>query len=162
MAENIAATMIPTDSGRELLQEIFGGGGSKASIDFIEGTLTALTAKDLEGLEFIREGAFYGLETLETIEFPDTVEEIDMYAFSGLYNIVSITFTSKNPPRANSDAFADFSTECIIYVPNESLDDYRNAENWGSVYGQIQPINQIDPDPDDGGDDEGGGGDVIS
>lgn len=97
----IAFAEEPTASGENKLAQL------------VEGTLTEITAEDLQGITKIRDYAFYRSTNLEAIEFPNTITYIGNNAFqcesgysNNLANIVfpnSITYIGGNAFYANKN-----------------------------------------------------------
>ncbi len=99
-----------------------------------------------EGLELINESAFYCCTSLQNITIPDKVQIIGSSAFSGCSKVTSITigksveiindyaFSSTNPTQIYCKAqhapyigASALPTTAIIYVPRESVNEYREA-----------------------------------
>ena len=99
-----------------------------------------------EGLELINERAFYYCTSLQNITIPDKVQIIGSSAFSGCSKVTSITigksveiindyaFSSTNPTKIYCKAqhapyigTSALPTTAIIYVPRESVNEYREA-----------------------------------
>lgn len=104
------------------------------------------------GVTTIGTYAFYGSQALQSVEFGDNLEQIDNSAF---YNsgITSITLPASLktlgndvfgsckslkevycqpilPPTSGSRVFSNNSSNLIIYVPSNSLNNYKNASEW--------------------------------
>lgn len=90
------------------------------------------------GLKYIGFDAFAYCEDLEYVTIPATVEVIDDYAFEvegGKCSMHSFVSYATTPPLLSGAAFyysgsGDLRDNCILYVPNESLELYRNTEGW--------------------------------
>ena len=99
-----------------------------------------------EGLELINESAFGYCTSLQNITIPDKVQIIGKSAFSGCSKVTSITigksveiindyaFSSTNPTKIYCKAqhapyigTSALPTTAIIYVPRESVNEYREA-----------------------------------
>lgn len=83
------------------------------------------------GVTFIADYAFYHCTNLKEITIPETVTQIDIYAFGGNCAVTTATLLPTTPPTLGSSAFT--SKLKTIYVPAQSLDAYKSATNW-SVY----------------------------
>lgn len=57
------------------------GGGENKLVQLVEGTLTEITAKDLEGATQIKCSIFVGYSSLQRVILPNTITEIDVGAF---------------------------------------------------------------------------------
>ena len=96
----------------------------------------------------IGDGAFKDNTSLTLVCIPETIEEIGVDAFAGCSSLTAIYSYSENPfPLANANAtvrtradgdeivasavFAEVDKEtCILYVPKNCSDKYRNADGW--------------------------------
>jgi hypothetical protein len=109
--------------------------------------------------------AFYGCFGLSSIMLPNSVTSIEDYAFAGCFNLSSITipnsitsigegaFSGGPPvitiiceaikvPALESYVFYDRDlTEATLYVPAQSLDDYKAAEQW-KEFGKILSLEE--------------------
>lgn len=77
------ATIKPVDMATEIESIQTGGGDNKLS-QFIDGSLTTITAEDLAGATKVRDYAFYR-NSIENITLPDGVINIGSYAFRESY-----------------------------------------------------------------------------
>ena len=71
----------------------------------------------------LRKGCFSGCSGLISITIPSSVTSLDEYCFSGCDKLESIYFKGKRPYRISD---ARISKACIIYVPAEYLQDYKD------------------------------------
>jgi hypothetical protein len=67
-------------------------GGANKLAQMVDGTLTEITAEDLQGATNIKKNAFYGNTSLQIIALPEGVENINETAFRGCTSLVSINF----------------------------------------------------------------------
>lgn len=85
------------------------------------------------GVTVIRHDAFVYCESLLIIIIPSSVTSIERSAFGSCYSLSEIHFKKNTPPTvANSNAFSNLPTNCIIYVPAGSLEAYKKASNYPS------------------------------
>ena len=87
---------------------------------------------------------FYGCSGLTSITIPSSVTSLGDYCFSGCKNLETVYFKGKTPISYYSRL--EISNSCIIKVPTEFLQEYKNA--FGSNYKYIYAWN-----PDETGDD---------
>ena len=87
---------------------------------------------------------FYSCISLTSITIPSSVTSLGIFCFVYCSNLESIYFKGKSPNRISE---ADISKTCIIYVPAEYLQDYKDA--LGSDYKYIYTWN-----PNGSGDDD--------
>lgn len=82
-----------------------------------------------EGVTAIDSYAFNGCNELISMELPPTLSEIGRNAFSGCRKVVSIVSKNEIPPVCQRNAF-QFSPDCVIQVPMESVETYQTAYLW--------------------------------
>lgn len=80
------------DGMTSAVEGISSGGGALASV--VDNTATDLVASDLEGIETIRNYAFYGCSELRSVVLPDTLTDIGTYAFYNCTNLKDINLPS--------------------------------------------------------------------
>ena len=76
---------------------------------------------------------------LTNIVIPGSVTSIGYNTFSDCSGLTSITILATTPPSLGSSAF-DYTNNCPIYVPAESVDAYKTATNWKTYASRIQAI----------------------
>ena len=93
----------------------------------------------LEGVTSLGAFSFYNCSKIETLILPSTLEFIGEKAFGEQFanREVGIVVTSyaNNPPELESGSF--YMIEYIL-VPFESVEDYKNDDNWGNY--NIYPL----------------------
>ena len=92
----------------------------------------------------LREACFNGCSGLTSITIPSSVTSLDKNCFANCDNLESIYFKGKCPYSISN---AEISKACIIYVPAEYLQDYKDA--LGADYKYIYTWN-----PNGSGDDD--------
>ena len=128
---------------------------------FVEGSITELTAGDLDGVEVIAYYAFGHCYSLKNIKLPNTIKQIQKSAFTACTSLKSVRFDNNskveaigesafsfcyelsdvhlplNPPTLeNINAFADIKASCVFYCKSQaSLDAYKAAPNWSTLTG---------------------------
>lgn len=110
--------------------------------NLVERTITSVTADMLAGVTKIGDAAFAGCSSLASVEIPATVNLISGMAFYGCSSLTSLTVLAITPPALVQQALDETSDDLIIYVPAESVDTYKAAENWSSYEGKIQAISE--------------------
>lgn len=78
----------------------------------------------------IQDYVFWGCTGLSSITIPGSVEAIDTQVFEGCSNLKEVFCKATTPPIIPSDIFHGCSSELKIYVPIESVDDYKTAAEW--------------------------------
>ena len=93
---------------------------------------------------FIRERAFHRCYSLKEITIPADVTSIgdNAFSYSGLTKVTSLMQT---PCGISSTVFENVSNIVILYVPEESLDAYKEADNWKNF--SILPIGEAGIEP---------------
>ena len=75
-------------------------------------------------------GLFY-CRSLQTLTIPPSIQTIYGNAFQNLTSLLTLRFQPESPPTvANSNAFQNLPTGCVIYVPAGTLEDYKAATNY--------------------------------
>ena len=128
---------------------------------YVEGGITEISERDLEGIDTIAAYTFSQCFSLTRIEIPNNITKIGKSAFTGCTGLKSVIFgdnsklntieenafvwcTSlgsvylppKPPTLTNVNAFADIGKACIFYCKTQaSLDAYKAATNWSTLTG---------------------------
>ena len=110
--------------------------------NLVDRSITSVTADMLAGVTKIGDVAFGGCSSLASVEIPATVNLISGMAFYSCSSLTSLTVLAITPPALIQGAFDGTSNDLIIYVPAESVDTYKAAENWSSYEGKIQAISE--------------------
>ena len=77
----------------------------------------------------IPDNSFDGCIALKEITFPATITKIGGYAFN-CKGLTKMTVKAVDPPSINSYSFRKVDKSIPVYVPRESLEDYRTAKAW--------------------------------
>ena len=100
-------------------------------------SLTSLTIPD--GVTSIAQYAFYTCYSLTSLIIPDSVTSIRASAFGNCYGIAEYHLKSATPPTlSSSNAFNGIPSDCVIYVPQGSLNAYKTATNWATYASHMQ------------------------
>jgi hypothetical protein len=91
------------------------------------------------GVNSIGNGMFSTCSSLTKITVPDGVTSVGGYAFRNCYSVSEYHFLPTTPPTIQSDTFFNIASDCIIYVPAASVEDYKVAANWSALADKIQP-----------------------
>ncbi len=76
--------------------------------------------------------AFYECSYLTSITIPDRVYSIGDYAFYNCDGVSAIYNYATTPQSITSNTLYNINrTTCTLYVPEESIEAYRNADIWG-------------------------------
>ena len=114
---------------------------------------TSLSSVTLnEGLEIIGNNAFRGCSSLTSVTIPSTVEAMYMNVFEGCSSLRYIISLATTPPPIynyieDTSNFHPFNNtnNCLIYVPDNSVDAYKKANVWSDVKKRIVPLSSFNP-----------------
>ena len=99
-----------------------------------------LTAVDIpESVTTISEVAFAYCTGLISITIPGSVTAIEFNAFNNCTGLTSIILLPTTPPSVSTYAFSNTS-DCPIYVPANSVEEYKTVQNWSFYADRIQAI----------------------
>ena len=125
------------DGGRCLIKD-------NTIIAYAEASGTTYTIPD--SVTTIGEGAFYYCSSLTSVTIPDSVTTIGNYAFFDCRSLTSVYCKATTPPSLGYRAFKYYdkyfgngygNIGCPIYVPAESVEAYKAAENWSEYASYI-------------------------
>ena len=108
--------------------------GEKAFSDCYR--LTSVTIPD--SVTTIGEYAFYYCDSLTSVTIGDSVTTIGNYAFQNCSSLTSVYCKATTPPTLDgSSVFDDNAAGRKIYVPAESVEEYKSAKNWSDYAADI-------------------------
>ena len=84
------------------------------------------------GVTSIGNYAFAESRCFTSLTIPSSVTSIGNYAFSGCYGIAEYHIKRTTPPTLGTTAFNNIVSDCKIYVPTASLNNYKTATNWST------------------------------
>ena len=104
---------------------------------------SALTSMIIpNGITKIRGFAFYHCTSLKSINLPQSITQIQRDAFRDCTALTTVVCEAVQVPDCQHNTFADIPfLEATLYVPKESLEDYKSAIYWKD-FGTILPITQ--------------------
>lgn len=113
-------------------------------VDFINGFVfdgwTRLREVILSNsLNGIGSDAFRGCTSLTEITIPSSVTVINR-SFRNCTGLTSVTCLATTPPVCSYNPFENTNPNLVIYVPADSLIDYKEAEGWSDYASRIQAI----------------------
>lgn len=85
----------------------------------------------------INNSAFNGTAIIQ-ITIPLAVTQIGSNAFSNCLSLKKLHIKPITPPTIQSNTFSNLSSDCIIYVPEGTLETYQGATNWSTYATQMQ------------------------
>ena len=74
--------------------------------------------------------AFWVCSSLTSVTIPDSVTTIGDRAFDGCSSLTSIYCKPTTPPTGDSFMFSNNASDRMIYVPMESVSEYKSARYW--------------------------------
>ena len=81
--------------------------------------------------------AFSGCTSVTTLNIGEKVQSIPSYAFYNCVGLNTIQCSAIVPPTLGEKVFYGVNkSTCDLLVPDSSLDDYKNAEEWKEFYNQ--------------------------
>ncbi len=76
--------------------------------------------------------AYQGCSSLTSVTIPENVTNIGSYAFSGTMNLSTVYCKATTPPTYGGNVFQQEVSDITIYVPMDSIEDYKTAIGWKS------------------------------
>lgn len=92
-----------------------------------------------QSLLTIDPGALSDMQNIESLVVPCNVNSIGHNAFYDNKKLNSVSFMSVVPPKGGS-SMLDYTNDCPIYVPSESVEAYKSAPYWSVYASRIKPI----------------------
>lgn len=115
-----------------------------ATANYVQSTDVPSTIKNgagaleiCEGVTHIGRSAFQNGTSLTSATLPSTLTRIDETVFDGCSGLTSVTVNATTPPTLYGSAFGG---SYPIYVPAESVDAYKAANNWSTYASRIEAI----------------------
>ena len=102
-------------------------------------SLTSVTIGD--SVTTIGDAAFADCRNLTSVTIPDSVTTIGMFAFHFCSSLTSIYCKPTTPPTGDSFMFSDNASDRMIYVPMESVSEYKSASYWSKYADAIVGYN---------------------
>ena len=81
-------------------------------------------------VNIVGSSSFAGCTTLTKVTIPSSTTVIRAAAFSNCSNLASIYCQPTTPPTGAERMFAGNATDCKIFVPSASVEDYKSAQLW--------------------------------
>ena len=84
--------------------------------------------------------SFSYCSSLTSVTIPSSVTSIGSQSFRNCGSLTTMTVEATTPPTLGNNAFNNTNANLVIYVPAESLEAYKAANNWSTYASQIQAI----------------------
>ena len=105
--------------------------GTKWIGDYAFRSCSSLTSVTIpNSVTSIREYAFVYCSGLTSVTIPNSVTNIGSCAFYECCSLTAITCEAVNPPALGDYVFDDVDKSIPLYVPAESVDAYKAADQW--------------------------------
>ena len=93
-----------------------------------------------ENVEKLPAWLIHNMENLTSLTLPKRVKSVEENAIGNCNNLTNISSLSLIPPKAANGAFENLCvTDITLYVPTESVEDYKSANEWKN-FGMILPL----------------------
>ena len=89
----------------------------------------------------IDQSAFEYCTNLTSVTIPNSVKSIGQAAFYGCSKLERIYCKATTPPAGGSSMFSSIASAYKIYVPYESVTNYKSASYWSDYANQIEGYN---------------------
>lgn len=90
-------------------------------------------------------GSFRDLENLEFVRLPKTLVSIPSDNFMNCKNLKTVILQSVNPPTMTTGygvPFSNCNDLLVFYVPDESVEAYKQADVWSQYADRIKPLSE--------------------
>lgn len=95
----------------------------------------------------IAEYAFSACTSLHAIVLPEKVKLIGDMAFRQCEELEGLYLKAETPPSLGDDILRETNNTCKIYVPDNSINDYNNSEEWSVYSGKIAAYDYSSNEP---------------
>ncbi len=119
-----------------------------SSLKSITGSYTFMSCRQIrrleipEGVTQIASQQWIWQTNITTLMLPSTLTSATSYLLAtyGYNNSLTVICKAVNPPSLSSINYPN----CIktVYVPDNSVDQYKTATGWSSISGKIKPISE--------------------
>lgn len=109
---------------------------------------TALTNVDLSSTTSLTtiKGQFYGpfaqCTSLVELKLPSSIISIGNRFVQGCTSLQRVILYATTPPTITTNTWTD-SNNCLIYVPDTSVNTYKAAQYWSAIADRIKPISEL-------------------
>jgi len=96
-----------------------------------------------EDVKRIGLAAFYNCRSFTSISIPKNVEYIGPSCFYKCFGLTKISCAAIEPPTLGSTVFDEVDKSTPLYVPLESIEKYKSADQWKDFY-NIHSIEEVE------------------
>lgn len=102
----------------------------------VDGSLSELTAEDLDGITTLSGFAFYGCKSLKKATIPNGIKQIGKNAFDWCLNLESVYLPETPPVLEDITAIQNIKATCVFYCKTQkSVNAYKSAAIWSTLTG---------------------------
>lgn len=83
---------------------------------------------------------FYGCKNLTSVILPESVEEINTFAFANCKNLTNMVCKPTTPPLMGLNIFGNTPNKCTIRVKSRQVKTYKSANGWSAYKNDIMAI----------------------
>lgn len=83
---------------------------------------------------------FFGCKNLASVILPESVEEIDTFAFANCKNLTNMVCKPTTPPLMGLNIFGNTPNKCTIRVKSRQVKNYKGANGWTAYKDDIMAI----------------------
>jgi hypothetical protein len=87
---------------------------------------------------------FYVCKALVSIDLPDSLTTIGYNNFRDAYSLELVISRNTTPPSAGHDFLSNTPSTLVIYVPDESVEEYQKANEWKNFADKIKPLSEYE------------------
>jgi hypothetical protein len=95
-----------------------------------------------ESVTTIGANAFVNCKALRHVVLPAGFTSMDWSVFQGCTSLEYIVCKPTTPPSCGNNCFS--GSTCNIYVPDESVEDYKTASGWTGYASRIKPMSEFE------------------
>lgn len=101
--------------------------------------LSIVLFEESSNIKTIGSYAFFECKNIESIDLPESLQNLDSFAFAGCAMLQQVYFRSECPPCLGIDVFSETSPFLNLYVPACSVCHYKQAPDWRQYRDLILP-----------------------
>lgn len=87
-------------------------------------------------------GVFRGCTELTSVRLPETLTDAVGYTFYRCTSLEEVIMDGVTPPNIDTSTFSLTNNTFIIFVPDASVDAYKEATNWSQYQDRIKPLSE--------------------